>query len=288
MNQLPNDSPFVGRLNTVSRTLGRSTAWTLIGLVFATGSALGQTVVSLDPSKDGSLFEEGDLSNGGGAYLFTGTTLMGARRRALIQFDFSVIPSGATIDEVRLELAMSRTISGTLSVRLHRVLGDWGEGAVDAPLQEGTGAPAAAGDATWTHRRFNSVLWTDLGGDYDPRVSATAPVRDFGVYLWSAPQMVADVQDWLENGNSNFGWIVIGNEAAGFATAKRFDSRENPNATARPGLMVTYTGGTPAPSPPQMIPTLNWASLTLLSILMLALASRRNRIAAKSESRSSH
>ena len=38
--------------------------------------------------------------------------------------------------------------------------------------------------------------------------------------------MVADVQSWLDNPASNFGWLVLGDETA-IATAKRFDTRES-------------------------------------------------------------
>ena len=38
--------------------------------------------------------------------------------------------------------------------------------------------------------------------------------------------MVADVQGWLDNPASNFGWLMLGDETA-IVTAKRFDTRES-------------------------------------------------------------
>ena len=58
--------------------------------------------------------------------------------------------------------------------------------------------------------------------------------------------MVADVQSWLVNPASNFGWLVLGDES-GSGTAKRFDTRES---ASPPVLTVEYTPGlTPTPFP---------------------------------------
>jgi hypothetical protein len=52
--------------------------------------------------------------------------------------------------------------------------------------------------------------------------------------------MIADVQDWLDNPQSNHGWLLRCNETDD-STAKRFDSRENFITTNRPVLSVEYT-----------------------------------------------
>jgi hypothetical protein len=46
------------------------------------------------------------------------------------------------------------------------------------------------------------------------------------------------VQSWLDEASTNFGWAVVGEETN--QTSKRFDSRENPDATTRPVLTITY------------------------------------------------
>jgi hypothetical protein len=51
--------------------------------------------------------------------------------------------------------------------------------------------------------------------------------------------MVADVQMWLDNPVSNFGWMIRGDETA-TRTARRYNSRENPAAGSRPRLIVQY------------------------------------------------
>jgi hypothetical protein len=62
----------------------------------------------------------------------------------------------------------------------------------------------------------------------------------------STAGMVADVQQWLDQPASNFGWVIIGNES-GSATSKRFDSREILDGNT-PGLVVRFTPAPPAGS----------------------------------------
>jgi hypothetical protein len=107
-------------------------------------------------------------------------------------------------------------------------------------LNEGGGAPATAGDATWIHTFFPDELWDSQGGDFDPVASASAAVGSSGTYTWSSSELAADVQGWVDNPGSSFGWAVIGDESAS-TTARRFGSRENPNPALRPVLTVDYS-----------------------------------------------
>jgi spore coat protein A len=59
---------------------------------------------------------------------------------------------------------------------------------------------------------------------------------------WSSPTLAADVQSWLSNPSTNFGWVVVGQEGSN-NTAKRFDTREIADPTFRPVLQVTYSTG---------------------------------------------
>jgi len=200
-------------------------------------------VVNINPSKDNTLYEfvpaDGDLSNALGFHFFAGETGMGDLRRGVLAFDIAGnIPAGSTILGVTLSLNMSRTSSDTArNVELHSLLADWGEGTSQASGDEGMGAPATPNDATWRHRFFDTIFWTTEGGDFAPTISASQSVGAIGVYTWSAPQMVADVQFWLDDPTgSNFGWLVLGDESAA-ATAKRFDTRES---ASPPVLTILY------------------------------------------------
>ncbi len=209
------------------------------------GDASAQQEVALTPVKDNTLYESDTdtLSNGTGDHLFAGRTRQQANRRALLAFNVvGAVPEGATLDSVRLTLHMSRTI-GTAAdaVALHRVLADWGEGASDAPDNEGAGTAAATDDATWIHTFFDTGLWQNPGGDFDSTASASVLVGGEDAYTWgSTPAMVADVQAWLDAPEENFGWVLIGDEETIIST-KRFDSRENPDTTARPVLRLFYS-----------------------------------------------
>jgi hypothetical protein len=238
------------------------TSKTLLALLLMT--ALGCTVASsataaminINPNKDNTLYEydpaEGDHSNGAGFHFFAGENAMGELRRGVLAFDVAgAIPAGSTITAVSLTMNMSMTPAGALTIELHKLLADWGEGTSHAPMGEGDGAPATPNDATWRHRFFDTIFWTNEGGDFSATVSASQSVGDIGQYTWSSAQMVADVQSWLDDSASNFGWLVLGDESAA-ATAKRFDTRES---ASPPMLTIQYTPGPRVPPTPRPRPT---------------------------------
>lgn len=210
--------------------------------------ALAQTQVTLTPSMDNTLFEEsGDRSNGAGSYLFVGNTNAGRARRALIAFDLAdALPDGAQVEHVEITLNHSRTIAGSVEVRLHRVARAWGEGASDAPAEEGGGTAAAAGDATWTHAVYDTDMWQNDGGDFESSPSAAFAIGAVGRYTAeSTPELVEDVQRWVDDPSSNFGWILIADETV-TPGAKRFDSRHHATVDDRPQLTVRYSSTTAA------------------------------------------
>ena len=182
----------------------------------------------------------GTDSNALGFHFFAGETALSELRRGVLAFDIAGnIPPGSTITAVSLSLNMSRTPTNSAYVmELHKLLADWGEGTSIAPGEEGTGAPATPNDATWRHRFFDTIFWSTQGGDFSATVSASQSVGPLGHYMWSSAQMVADVQGWLDNPASNFGWLMLGDESTNL-TAKRFDTRES---TSPPVLAITYIG----------------------------------------------
>lgn len=208
------------------------------------GTGATADVVEIEAGKDNTLYEdvEGMLSNGAGDHFFVGVTGQNSIRRGLIAFDVATaVPEGSTITSVTLTLNMSMTIVGPQTIELHRASANWGEGASDAPGEEGGGIGALPGDATWLHTFFDTDFWTTSGGDFEPVASGSALVSFNGPYTWdSTPDMVADAQGWLDDPSSNFGWIVTGDETA-FPTAKRFDTRENPLPDTNPLLTVEFT-----------------------------------------------
>ncbi len=219
----------------------------VLSILLGTGETLAQSKIDLIASKDNTLYEQaaGGISNGSGEFLFAGRTSSAAElRRGLIQFDLGLaIPAGARIDSAVVTLRMSKSVAGTNSVGLHRMLANWGESTSDAPGEEGSGAPAATGDATWTHSMHTSTAWSTVGGQFESESDASRNVGNTGFYSWRGAALAATVQSWLENPSSNFGWAILGDEQASSRTTKRFDSRENSVAINRPKISIYYSVG---------------------------------------------
>ena len=206
-------------------------------------------VANLTPSKDNTLIETPvGNSNGVGDGVYAGRvgTFGGStRRRGLLAFDLSSIPPGSTVNAVTLSLQMVQSPDATARiVTLQRVSANWGEA---GSLGSGSGAPALPGDATWLFRFFNTLSWTTAGGDFVAAPSASQSVTDIGPYSWTGTGLVADVQFWVNNAASNFGWLVLGDETI-TSTVKKFASREG---LTPPGLTVFYSpAGTDVSSGP--------------------------------------
>jgi hypothetical protein len=171
-------------------------------------------------------------------------------RRGLVYFDLAAsIPAGALISQVTLTMRFDRGLNGDPTLHLHRVLQDWGE--AGSFFDGGLGAAATDGDATWLHTFYNaaqpgsSPTWNQPGGDFQQSPSAVSKiVGELGegqLVSWSSDAMVADVQSWLGDSDTNFGWILLGDETRG-RSVKRFDSRESFELPDLPPmLMIEYT-----------------------------------------------
>lgn len=207
--------------------------------------------VTLRPSKDTTIYGDANLSNGGGQFLFAGTNGERRRLRSLIAFDLSgQVPAGATLNSVSLTFTVNTPLANNRNtVNLHRLLADWGEGSVVAPMGEGGGAAAGAGDATWNSRNHNTTAWTTPGGDFTATASATQSVGAPGTTVtFTSDALAADVRAWLVNPATNFGWIMIAADEAGAPV--RFASRQGSPA---PSLVIDFTvgsggGGNTAPT----------------------------------------
>jgi len=217
----------------------------VLGGVAAT--VLGDEVV-LTPSADTTLIEVAPNNNlGGQNYFNSGTTQNGTRNRGLLQFDLSQIPQNAAISSVDLYLEVVHVPScgnAPSDFGLHPVLAPWGEGNKSTTLSPGQGAPATAGEATWNDRfALMAQPWSVPGGapgvDYAAAASSDQYIYGPDQYQFaSRPQLVADVQGWLNNPKSNFGWMLITESEDTRFTARRFGSREDPNNA--PLLDVQY------------------------------------------------
>ena len=247
----------------------RTSAIGIVALTVLSTAAAADTV-NIGSSRDNTLYQdtEGDVSNGAGSGMFAGRNNAPSNniRRALVRFDIaSQIPAGSTITGATLTLSQSSANAGEALVSLHRLLQDWGEGASSGTMGGGGGAPAAAGDATWQFSFFPATPWGAPGGSFAAAASASTIVAETGTYSWSSPNLVADIQAFLDSPASNFGWLLRGDEAAP-STAKRFSTREESQTELRPILSVEYV--VPGPS-----------GLALLTLAAAAAPRRRRPIA---------
>ncbi|MEX0322088.1 MAG: DNRLRE domain-containing protein [Puniceicoccaceae bacterium] len=210
---------------------------------FSLGNIGNADTLVIEANKDTSLYSEGTLSNGQGISIFAGRTKQGNDRRGLVQFNLEgLLPANAVVDSVSLSMYVSKVPIGggpDTYFRIHRLTRDWGEGASNAGDVGGKGAAAEAGDATWLESELGVQAWTQPGGDYVATESAEEVVSGLGFYNWMGDGLLADVNAWLQDPASNFGWIIVGENSLG--SAARFESRHYWNDVQRPQLIIEYT-----------------------------------------------
>src|SRR5262245_55203481 len=114
----------------------------------------GAVSLALIPSADTSLIEIAPTNNNGGqAWLLSGKIQNDVYRvRALMKFDFSALPTNATVLSAAVTLEVTRHPGDGLAnapFGLYRMLRPWGEGNKVATTVPGQGLPATPGEATW-------------------------------------------------------------------------------------------------------------------------------------------
>jgi len=221
-------------------------------------------VATIGGSKDNTIFQNTPGNSlGAGQAIFAGTNAQSSPRRGLIQFDVGgAIPVGATINSVQLTLFLNNASGGTAggpTIHLYRLSNDWGEGtagsSVNGASGVGQGFAAGEGDATWNARHFSATtptLWNTAGGDFAAADSAALAIVGTTLntpYTWgSTAGMVGDVQSWLNDPSTNFGWLLQSDES-GPSTVRGFWTRESGRTgqgAFAPQLQITYT---PVPEP---------------------------------------
>ena len=228
-------------------------------LSLAAASMTQAATIMLDASKDASIFQNNvNNSSGAGNGLIDGTNAQSSARRAAVAFDVAgALPAGAIVQDVKLHLVLGAVAGGgggaggpeNVSIGLHRLLTNWGEGNAqqqsppsDSLGGQGQGVAAAAGDITWASNFHGSSLWSTPGGDFSAPASASALIDALvgGTKSWTAAQLVSDVQSWLDDPNSNFGWILKNTDETSANTGRTFYTSEVATAAFRPQLEITY------------------------------------------------
>lgn len=232
----------------------RMIAMLAVGVLCVSGTA-GAATVTLAPAQDNTIYQGidpatsenfEDNSCGAGTNLFSGRTIDGFLRRALVRFDVAgAIPAGSTIQRVVLTIDVNRSGDSQNAVmRLHPLARAWGEGAVNCDAGTGGGGQglnANTGDATWRDAKYLQVPWSLPGGD-SGAASGSAAIPTYGSGVWDSAAtgngaMTSDVQVWLDTPAANAGWVIIGDETRS-STTRRFSSREG---AVPPMLTVEFT-----------------------------------------------
>lgn len=178
------------------------------------------------PVLDTSIYS-GGINPQGALSILAGTRNNGTRDRGLLRFDLRSLPPAALIESAYLRLIVTRVppTPPQSQFDLHRMLRPWGA------------------DATWANATAG-VPWTAPGGqagtDYSMSTSATRLVTFGGPYDFGpSAQLAADVQTWLANPGTNYGWMLkAGNELLA-RTARHFGSSES---TQPPQLFLKLSG----------------------------------------------
>jgi alpha-tubulin suppressor-like RCC1 family protein len=166
------------------------------------------------PVLDTSIFSSGGNPRGV-LTILAGTRDNGIRDRGLLRFDLSSLPRSALIQSARLRLTVTgvpRTPPAA-NFHLHRMLKPW------------------AGDATWASATA-SVPWAvpgaQPGTDYSSSTSATCLVTLGGAFDFGpSAQLAADIQTWLADPVTNYGWILKAENELLAQSARHFGSSES-------------------------------------------------------------
>lgn len=153
-------------------------------------------------------------------------------RRALLDFDLSLIPAGSIVNSATLSLYQhAQSDTSTPQLGVYPASRSWTQGA---------GNGTATGDgATWS--KYDGVYnWTAAGGDFGA-VAGTASAPN-STAAWVNISIAGLMQNWVNGTTANYGVLVKKtNEGVGTNDNKTYYSADNStNPTLRPMLTVEY------------------------------------------------
>jgi RHS repeat-associated protein len=164
----------------------------------------------------------------------------GFKRRTLMRWDLSAIPSQQTVLTADLSMYLdTATHTGrSTTYNLHAVKQPWTAG--------------GGQDATW-NKYDGTQPWQVTGGDFNPTVAASTTISGSNVdqtYHWYPTGMV---QDWLDgshtnvDGSSTNNGVIVKQATEPTGTSTRimlsFGTRGEPVESQKPKLTVTYGDG---------------------------------------------
>jgi hypothetical protein len=169
---------------------------------------------SLTAVADTSLYEGAPSGNYGTLVrLYAGNYPDKKARRALIRFDLSRIPVGATVTKATLLLYVQSVYQGADTYTVHRVTKSWSE---------------------------TKATWSNMGTEYAAAVASSRQIALAAEKTTVRFPVRGLVRNWAQNRSQNFGCLVRGTEGS-TPLGIVLGAREYLTPAYRPRLEVTYT-----------------------------------------------
>jgi hypothetical protein len=260
----------------LNRVLMFAASSAVLGMIF--GGRVSAATIDLPAVQDATLLGGSDATGNKSLAdpgIFVGTDGQDNPKRGLIEFDIADnIPAGATITGVTLNLVLGQVAGSAGSIgpgsgvqetiSLYNESQAWGQptNVANSTNFSGTGhgGNPQTGDATWNYAFYKTTAWSTAGGNYssglvdqaDELVGTDIESNTLPLYSWSSSAMVADVQNWLDNPSSNFGWLLKNSDETTATDFRAFWSAQGvqafltaneaiPANVGAPELVVTYT-----------------------------------------------
>ena len=204
------------------------------------GVVSNSATVNLVASEDTYMSSVNTNYNYGGVNLFKVSSQSSTNRGALIKWDLSSIPSGATVTNANLTFYVSTAASQTYNLYNMRRIGS------KAPLQlvqqaqrVPTGPPmmrsaswGTEGAANTASDRYNTNLWGAGSSTFSSTGSKTIDLNTEGI---------AVLQGWVNGSISNYGLTIQNYSGSTSSNDLQISSSENTTTANRPTLNITYT-----------------------------------------------
>ncbi len=191
-------------------------------------------------------------------------------RRGLVQFDLSAIPSGATVDSVKL--VMSLQASANMTIEMYSVSANWGEGT--SYSGGGLGVAPTTNDVTWLHSFYSGTTWTTPGGDYDATMAFSATITSIDTEVtFSSDNMKSNVAAWVSGSASNYGWLLKSSDettASKGVIAKLYSKETATTEAQKPTLYVYYTSTTTETALVEGIPEISLYPMPAVNVVTVA------------------
>jgi hypothetical protein len=152
-------------------------------------------------------------NNGGASEIYIGNDFENESLRGLVRFNVTGSLSTRAIVTAASVTMYTGTLSGSppvaATVSLYRVVVPWGQGTgvgADVTGDFTQGQPCSAGGATWNQPQCAASSWSFASWS----ASASVPATSSSLVTWnSTAGLISDVQGWLDNPASNYGWLLL-------------------------------------------------------------------------------